>query len=121
MKTNLNDYIKKSHVKAVEKFNDELKAWAKETGEKEPTLYEDAYISFTLSDITVEHGKMFFRYDGRPDSVTVVDTWFFLPGGIKATKKRAVWTAEGQQFIHRRLARIGIVPTSEQTSLFNFN
>lgn len=28
MKTNLNDYIKKSHIKAVEKFNDELKAWA---------------------------------------------------------------------------------------------
>ena len=53
--------------------------------------------------------------------VTVIDTWFFLPGGIKATKKRAVWTAEGQQFIHHRLARIGIVPTSEQTSLFNFN
>ena len=72
MKTNLNDYIKKSHIKAVEKFNDELKAWAKETGEKDPTLYEDAYISFTLSDITVEHGKMFFRYDGRPDSVTIV-------------------------------------------------
>lgn len=76
MKTNtkkdLNDYIKKSHIKAVEKFNEELQAWAKETGEKAPTLYEDANTSFTLSDITVERGKMFFNYDGKPDSVTIV-------------------------------------------------
>lgn len=53
--------------------------------------------------------------------VTAIDTSFFLPNGIKATRKRAVWTDEGQQFIHHRLARIGIVPTDEQTSLFNFN
>ena len=53
--------------------------------------------------------------------VTVIDTWYFLPNGIKATKKRAVWTSEGQRFIHHRLARIGIVPTSEQPNLFNFN
>ena len=26
----LNQYIKKSHLRAVEKFNEELKAWAKE-------------------------------------------------------------------------------------------
>ena len=72
MKTNLNAYIKKSHIRAVEKFNDELKAWAEETGENEPTLYENANTSFTLSDITVEQGKMFFNYDGSPDSVTIV-------------------------------------------------
>ncbi len=72
MVKNLNDYIKKSHIKAVEKFNEELLAWAKETGEKESTLYEDANTSFTLSDITVERGKMFFNYDGKPDSATIV-------------------------------------------------
>ena len=71
-KKDLNDYIKKSHIRAVEKFNDELKAWAEETGENEPTLYENANTSFTLSDITVEQGKMFFNYDGSPDSVTIV-------------------------------------------------
>lgn len=53
--------------------------------------------------------------------VAVIDTSFFLPGGIKATKKHAVWTTEGQQFIHHRLARIGIVPPSEQRGLFDFN
>ena len=53
--------------------------------------------------------------------VTVIDTFYFLPNGIKATKKRAVWTPEGQQFIHTRLGRIGIVPPSEQPGLFNFN
>ena len=68
----LNKYIKKSHIKAVERFNEELKAWAKETGEKEATLYEDANTSFTLSDLCVERGKLFFNYDGSPDSVTVV-------------------------------------------------
>lgn len=67
-----NIYIKKSHIKAVEKFNEELKAWAKETGEKEPTLYEDAFTSFTLSDPVVENGWLKFNYDGQPDSVNCV-------------------------------------------------
>ena len=67
-----NIYIKKSHIKAVEKFNEELKAWAKETGEKEPTLYEDAFTSFTLSDPVVENGRLKFNYDGQPDSVNCV-------------------------------------------------
>lgn len=69
----LNSYIKKSHIEAVEKFNEELKAWAKETGEKEPTLYEDAFTSFTLSDLIVENGWLKFNYDGKPDSVRMVE------------------------------------------------
>lgn len=69
----LNKYIKKSHIKAVEKFNEELKAWAKVTGEKEPTLYEDANTSFTLSDPFVENGWLKFNYDGQPDSVRMVE------------------------------------------------
>lgn len=67
-----NIYIKKSHIKAVEKFNEELKAWATETGENEPTLYEDAFTSFTLSDPVVENGWLKFNYDGQPDSVNCV-------------------------------------------------
>ena len=68
----LNDYIKKIHIKAVEKFNEELKAWEKETGESPVTLYEDANTSFTLSDILVENGWLKFNYDGKPDSVLMV-------------------------------------------------
>lgn len=69
----MNKYIKKSHIKAVDKFNEELKAWAKETGEKEPTLYENANTSFTLSDPIVENGWLKFNYDGQPDSVRMVE------------------------------------------------
>lgn len=69
---NLNTYIKKSHIKAVEKFNDELKAWTKETGEDEATLYENPFTSFTLSDLLVENGWLKFNYDGKPDSVLMV-------------------------------------------------
>lgn len=72
MKNNLNSYIKKSHIKAVEKFNEDLKAWAIETGETPVTLYEDPFTSFTLSDIHVENGWLKFDYDGQPDSVSVV-------------------------------------------------
>ena len=69
----MNKYIKKSHIKAVEKFNDELKAWEKETGEEVATLYENANTSFTLSDVHVENGWLKFDYDGQPDSERVVE------------------------------------------------
>ena len=52
---------------------------------------------------------------------TVISQPYFLPSGIRATKKRSAWTPEGQQFIRQRLGRIGIVPVSEQTDLFNVN
>lgn len=48
----------------------------------------------------------------------VAESPFFLPNGIKATKKKSVWTEKGQQYIYQRLSRIGIVPTSEQNDLF---
>ena len=53
--------------------------------------------------------------------IAVTDAHYFLPNGIRATKKKAVWTDKGQQFIRQRLGRIGIVPVSEQTDLFNAN
>ena len=68
----LNKYIKKSHIKAVEKFAAELEAWAKETGEKEATLYEDANTSFTLSDVRVYKGGLYYRYDGMVEMEGVV-------------------------------------------------
>jgi len=69
----LNTYIKKSHLKALEKFNEELKAFAEETGESPVTLYENPNVSFTLADVIVENGWLKFDYDGEPDSVRVVE------------------------------------------------
>ena len=65
LKGDLNVYIKKSHIKAVEKFACELEGWRKETGEDEATLYEDAFTSFTLSNIRVEEGSLRYRQDGQ--------------------------------------------------------
>ena len=49
---------------------------------------------------------------------TVIDTYYFLPNGIRATKKKSAWTEKGQQYVHQRLARLGILPVGEQTDLF---
>lgn len=51
--------------------------------------------------------------------VAVIDTHFFLPSGIKATKKKAVWTKAGQEYIKKILFHHGIVPVDEQKDLFN--
>lgn len=72
-KKNLIDYIKKSHIKAVEKLNEELNAWAKETGEDEATLYENANTSFTLSDLAISNdGQLFYTYDGQQEFAVIV-------------------------------------------------
>ena len=49
---------------------------------------------------------------------TVIEAPYFLPNGIRATKKKAAWTESGQQFIRQHLGRIGIVPAKEQTDMF---
>ena len=61
----LNNYIKKSHLKAVERFASDLEDWRKETGEEEAVLYENAYTPFTLSDIRVENGYLCYHQDGE--------------------------------------------------------
>ena len=71
-KKDLNDYIRKSHIKALDKFNAELMAFAAASGEDEPRLYEDPFTSFTLSKLRVEHGYLKFRYDGCEDKERVV-------------------------------------------------
>lgn len=78
-KKDMNDYIKKSHIKAVEKFNEKLIAWANETGEELPTLYEDAYTSFTLANVHVENGWLKFKYNGKLDSERMVE-WDHIDG-----------------------------------------
>lgn len=66
-------YIKKSHIKALDKFSAELEAWRKETGEEAATLYEDAFTSFTLSDILLSNdGQMFYTYDGKQEFEVMV-------------------------------------------------
>lgn len=70
---NLIKYIKKSHIEAVQKLNEELKAFAKETGESRPTLYEDANTSFTLCDIAISNdGQLFYTYDGQVEFEVIV-------------------------------------------------
>ena len=69
---NLNQYIKKSHLRMVEKFNQELESFRKETDEDAATLYEDAFTSFTLKDIRVENGYLIYEYDGKTESERIV-------------------------------------------------
>lgn len=57
---------------------------------------------------------------GRGYSV-IVEVPYFLPNGIRATKKRSAWTEKGQQYIRQRLGRIGIIPADEQTDMFSMN
>ena len=69
---NLNTYIKKSHLKMVDKFNSELEAFARETGEDEAALYEDATTYFTLSNLRVENGCLLCKYDGIEECDQIV-------------------------------------------------
>ena len=51
---------------------------------------------------------------------TVISQPYFLPSGIRATKKRSAWTPEGQLFIRQRLGRIGIYPAAEEKGIFDY-
>lgn len=78
MSENLNKHIKKSHIKAVEKFNEELRKWAEYTNgnpEDAPLLYEDINTPFTLANVRVEDGCLNYVYDGREESEKMVRQW----------------------------------------------
>lgn len=66
------DTISKRTQKAVEKFNEDLKAFAEETEEVEATLYEDINTPFTLSNVRLENGCLCYDYDGREEVEHVV-------------------------------------------------
>ena len=68
----LNTYISKRHLNMVSKFNEELKAWAATTDEPEAELYEDAYTSFTLSNLRCENGCLLYDYDGKEEREEIV-------------------------------------------------
>lgn len=68
----LNQYIKKSHLRMVEKFNADLEAFRKYTDDDAAVLYEDAYTSFTLANVRVENGCLQYEYDGKLEQEAIV-------------------------------------------------
>lgn len=70
-KKDLNDYIKRSHITALEKFKAELEKY-KEQLDPDGRLYEDANISFTLDNIILVDGCLCFDYDGKPEKEEIV-------------------------------------------------
>ena len=70
-KKNLNDYIRKSHIEALENFKAELDKY-KTLGDPDGTLYEDTYTSFTLGNIILVDGELHYDYDGKPEKDVIV-------------------------------------------------
>ena len=71
-KKKLIDYIKKSHIAALNKFIAELNKY-KETQDPDGVLFEDPNTSFTLDNIAIsDDGQLFFDYDGKTDFVVIV-------------------------------------------------
>lgn len=71
MAKDLNEYIKKSHIMALEKFKTELEKY-KETCDPDGWLFEDANTSFTLDNIRLENGYLCYDYDGKPERDMIV-------------------------------------------------
>lgn len=70
-KKDLNDYIKKSHITALENFKAELEKY-KETCDPDGVLYEDAFISFKLDNIVLVDGCLCYDYDGERQKDVIV-------------------------------------------------
>ena len=70
-KKDLNDYIKRSHVTALEKFKAELERYKTEC-DPDGTLYEDPFTSFTLDNIILVDGVLHYDYDGKPEKDVIV-------------------------------------------------
>lgn len=70
--SNLNQYIKKSHLRMVERFNADLEAFREYTGDDTAVLYEDAFTSFTLANVRVENGCLKYEYDGKLEQEAIV-------------------------------------------------
>ena len=67
----LNTYIKKSHIRALEDFKAALDKY-KTLGDPDGTLYEDPYTSFTLDNIMLVDGELHYDYDGKPEKDVIV-------------------------------------------------
>lgn len=71
MAKDLNDYIKKSHIAALEKFKAELERYKTEC-DPDGTLYEDPFTSFTLDNIILINGELHYDYCGKPECDKIV-------------------------------------------------
>ena len=72
-KKDLNDYVKKSHIRALENFKAELEKY-KELMDPEGRLYEDPYTSFTLDNIVLVDGYLCYDYGGKRERDMIVCT-----------------------------------------------
>jgi len=70
-KKDLNDYIKRSHITALEKFKAELDRYKTEC-DPDGRLYEDPFTSFTLANIILVDGELHYDYDGKPECDRIV-------------------------------------------------
>lgn len=70
-KEDLNKYIKKSHITALEKFKEELERYKAEM-DPDGVLYEDPFTSFTLGNIMLVDGCLCYDYDGKPEKDIIV-------------------------------------------------
>ena len=70
-KKDLNDYIKRSHITALENFKAELEKY-KELLDPEGRLYEDPFTSFTLDNIILVNGELHYLYDGKRECDIIV-------------------------------------------------
>ena len=93
---------------------------AKAYGLKSPQAFNKLMVKCRVLVDTVKGYVLAEAFRGQGYSA-VIDHPYFLPNGIRATKKKAVWTEKGQQFVRARLARIGIIPVNEQTDIFSMN
>lgn len=75
MEQDLNQFIKKSHIRQVERFNEKLRGWnlfCNGNADEPAELYEDINTSFTLQNVRVENGCLKFLYDGVEESEIMV-------------------------------------------------
>ena len=91
---------------------------AKAYGLKSPQAFNKLLVKCGILTDTPKGHCLAEAYRGRGYVIAIYST-YFLPNGIKASKKKPVWTEAGQDFIRKALLHHGISPVSEQTDLFN--
>ena len=59
--------ITKRFVNMVNRFNNDLNAFAESCGEEVPTLYEDICTPIEVSNVRIEGDYMVYQYNGREE------------------------------------------------------
>ena len=122
--SNLNQYIKKSHLRMVERFNADLEAFREYTGDDAAVLYEDAFTSFTLANVRVENGCLKYEYDGKLEQEAIVlqdeDTKEYYEEEYDGILIRMLGASNGKRteaFRKPMMLSVDKLPTSMQPSL----